>query len=198
MALLSRRGGPRASGASSADRSGGGFEDVLREFGTLLRSLLRRSRPERYGIDLDDLEQEARIRLWKALSGESDVERPASYIYRVAASVTIDAVRRMRARREDVVDPSASGTVFDRPGPLPTPENALRRRELATTIADAVASLDTNRRLAVRLHLQGFTTTEIGRLLEWTEPKARNLVSRGMADLRTRLANEGIDVDASD
>ena len=53
-----------------------------------------------------------------------------------------------------------------------------------------------NRQRAVRLHLEGMTTTEIGSLMEWTEPKARNLVYRGLADLREALRAEGIDYEA--
>jgi DNA-directed RNA polymerase specialized sigma24 family protein len=46
------------------------------------------------------------------------------------------------------------------------------------------------------LHLEGMTTQEIGNLLGWTEPKARNLVYRGLQDLREQLRAEGVDYEA--
>jgi DNA-directed RNA polymerase specialized sigma24 family protein len=57
----------------------------------------------------------------------------------------------------------------------------------------ALAQLPENRRRAVGLHLQGLTTAEIGALLGWSEPKARNLVHRGLKDLRQSLRASGIE-----
>jgi DNA-directed RNA polymerase specialized sigma24 family protein len=37
------------------------------------------------------------------------------------------------------------------------------------------------------------TSAEIGEILGWSEPKARNLVHRGLKDLRRELLVEGID-----
>jgi hypothetical protein len=67
------------------------------------------------------------------------------------------------------------------------------RRFLRRQIEAGVAQLPANRRLAVRLHLQGLTTAEIGELSGWSEPKARNLVYRGLKDLRQYLRALGIE-----
>jgi RNA polymerase sigma-70 factor (ECF subfamily) len=53
--------------------------------------------------------------------------------------------------------------------------------------------LTENRRITVGLYLQGMTTEEIGGLLGWSEAKARNLVYRGLKDLRRELRALGID-----
>jgi DNA-directed RNA polymerase specialized sigma24 family protein len=53
--------------------------------------------------------------------------------------------------------------------------------------------LPDNRRRAVGLHLEGLTSQEIADLLGWSEPKARNLVYRGLKDVREQLQAEGID-----
>ena len=39
-------------------------------------------------------------------------------------------------------------------------------------------------RETARLYLQGYGSAEIARLTGWTEPRARNLLYRGLADLR--------------
>jgi len=54
-------------------------------------------------------------------------------------------------------------------------------------------SIAESRRPVVRTYLAGYGTTEIGELMGWTEAKARNLVYRGLADLRVRLRAMGID-----
>ena len=41
--------------------------------------------------------------------------------------------------------------------------------------------------MVVRLHLAGYHRDEIARLLNWTEAKTRNLLYRGLADLRKQM-----------
>jgi DNA-directed RNA polymerase specialized sigma24 family protein len=67
------------------------------------------------------------------------------------------------------------------------------RREWIGKIDAALLELQENRRLAVQLHLQDLTTKQIGEILGWTEPKARNLLYRGLKDLRKALRNMGIE-----
>ena len=49
--------------------------------------------------------------------------------------------------------------------------------------------------MAVELYLQGMSSHEIADLLDWSEPKARNLIYRGLNDLRKDLRAEGIDLE---
>jgi RNA polymerase sigma-70 factor (ECF subfamily) len=44
----------------------------------------------------------------------------------------------------------------------------------------------------VRMHLAGYERHEIADLLGWTEPKTRNLLYRGLSDLRQILESWGI------
>src|SRR5204863_7716087 len=122
-----------------------------------------------------------------------------SNIASVAVKEAIDAVRRVVARREDQLRTETSedeGTtdVLNLPAdPAHGPDAITARRELMDRIAAAVRSLPENRRRAVELHLQGLSLAEIGELLGWTEAKARNLVYRGLDDLRGLLRQEGLD-----
>ena len=79
------------------------LERLLERHAALLRTLIAQHCPRDLGIQLSDIEQEARVRLWKALQREKELNDPASYIYRIAVSATIDAVRRVLARREDQI-----------------------------------------------------------------------------------------------
>ncbi|MGH9309605.1 MAG: RNA polymerase sigma factor, partial [Vicinamibacterales bacterium] len=142
------------------------------------------------------IKQDACIRLWRALASGREIPSLASYVYRIAATATIDAIRRVKARREEVLGPENG----DQPNLLSrltasgaSPERAAALAELAGRIERARRDLAPDRRRAVGLHLQGLTTSEIGRLLGWSEAKARNLVYRGLHDLRQRLRAEGID-----
>jgi len=44
------------------------------------------------------------MRLWRALQDEREVTNYASYLYRIAATATIDAMRRVQARHEEQLD----------------------------------------------------------------------------------------------
>jgi DNA-directed RNA polymerase specialized sigma24 family protein len=115
----------------------------------------------------------------------------------VAVSATLRASRQARARREEQLEQgdAAAGE------PLGTfhaslqeaPDSIAERREWIHKIDAAMGRLRESRRLAVGLHLQGMTTREIGELLGWSEPKARNSVHRGLNDLRRHLRAEGIE-----
>ena len=154
--------------------------------------------PRELGLLCDDIEQEARLSLWKALQSGREIAFPVSYIYKVAVSATLRAVRRAKARREDPVnEDSDAGPVLTLPAPAgASPHAEVERREVARKIEAAVAQLPENRRLAVKYHLHGLTTPEIGALLGWSEPKARNLVHRGLKDLRMALHALGVEYDS--
>jgi len=184
-----------AHDGSDVDRR---LDELLTAYGAFLRNAVRRLCPSSLGVSIDEIEQDARIRLWHALKRERNIADPASYLYRIAATAAIDAMRRIRARREQQLD----DTPADESGTVPivtalspaarSPEQLAADRQTGNRIRDALTELPENRRRAVGLHLQGFTSTEIGRLLGWSEPKARNLTHRGLKDLRRLLTPEGI------
>lgn len=164
------------------------YSALVKRYESLIRSAIRRHCPAELALDQDDIAQEVRLRLWKAIEGEKKIANPTSYLYRVAASATIDAIRAARVRRRDAHE-SLSGNEENPCGETDTVDRAeLRRR-----ITAALQRLAPNRRRAVQLHLQGMTTDEVAVVAGWTEPKARNLVYRGLAELRAILG--GADAD---
>jgi RNA polymerase sigma-70 factor (ECF subfamily) len=144
---------------------------------------------------LDDVEQEARVELWRALQNEREISHPASYIHKVAITAALRAIRRAKARRETPLEPLEE-ELDSLPGASrpPDPEGLARRQETLRKLDGALSRLRENRRLAVSLHLRGMTTAEIGEILGWSEAKSRNLVHRGLKDLRRELRAEGIDL----
>lgn len=163
---------------------------ILAEYGGWLRRTLRQLCPSRRGIQVEDLEQEVAVRLWRSLRQGQTIENLASFLYRIAATATVDALRRVEARREEPLPTGADGDEDGPATPLaagPDPEAAARSAELGRQLQQALASLPDNRRRAVALHLQGFNVQETAGLLGWTEAKARNLIYRGLDDLRRLL-----------
>lgn len=173
------------------------LREIVERYGPFLRRTVRRLCPERLGIDPDEVEQQALLRLWRALERETDLSQPASYLYRIVSSATVDAIRAVRRRQEVPLeqdndrmdDPPAN-----RPEPAseqPGPDRLLDASETGAAVRAALARLTTNRRRAVTLHLDGFSHRDAAALLGWSEAKVRNLVWRGLHDLRTELRREG-------
>jgi RNA polymerase sigma-70 factor (ECF subfamily) len=148
------------------------------------------------GSDVDDLVQEVRLRLWKALeSGEKILSAPASYIHRTAVSAALDVLRRRRARRETPVRlsrPSGLAVL----GESASADRMLEELELQQMVAQALELLIPARRSVVKMYLAGYGREEIADLLGWSEPKTRNLLYRGLADLREQLTRMGIGPEA--
>ena len=175
------------------------FNLVVEEFGVLLRRAIVRFCPRDKGLQFDDIEQEARLRLWRALQDEREVTNYASYLYRIAATATIDALRRVQARHEEQLEILIEQRTDDvdivlAPAPVKdSPERLAESREAVDKVMSVVAKLPDAQRRAVGLYLQGMTSQDVADLMGWSEPKSRNLVYRGLKELRKSLREEGID-----
>ena len=171
------------------------LQDWLRQYGQQLRQSLRRSLPNLPMADLDDLEQEVHIRLWRALGAEREIRQPASWIKQTVMSVTIDALRRAHSRGDQlprealtVLDETAGGRSAEAAEQDPARWSASRQE--VECIEQALEAYADDTRRVVRLYLAGFSTLETARLLDWTEAKVRNLLYRTLAELRQRLTTE--------
>jgi RNA polymerase sigma-70 factor (ECF subfamily) len=174
-----------------ADSVSQALESVMTRYSGVLRTVGARYRLP--SADLDELTQEVRVRLWGALSSDERIDAVSpSYLYRAATTAAIDIVRRRRSARGDSIDLVDDADVSARRAPV-TPEREATLRELGEQVERALQSITASRRPVVRMYLAGYGTTEIGELMGWTEAKARNLVYRGLADLRERLRSMGID-----
>lgn len=160
------------------------IETLLRTHEPRLRALFARHLGGRPGIDLDDLVQEARIRLWKALERERNLDALASYIQRVVTSVVVDALRRRAARPEDTVEEPLMAATTEDTG---APDEVLAQAQRAAALREALARIPARRRRPAALLLQGFATPEIARLLDTSEATVRNLAYRGVDDLKALL-----------
>src|SRR4051794_28314390 len=173
------------SSVMQADSVSQALESVMTRYSGVLRTVGARYRLP--SADLDELAQEVRVRLWGALSSDERIDAVSpSYLYRAATTAAIDIVRRRRTSRGDSLELVDDAELSQRRAP-PTPERDTSLRELGEQVEAALQSITPSRRPVVRMYLAGYGTTEIGELLGWTEAKARNLVYRGLADLRTRL-----------
>jgi RNA polymerase sigma-70 factor (ECF subfamily) len=160
------------------------IEHALARWGGLVRRAARR-----YGFDgpdLEEIEQDIRIRLWRAIErqGENPTGVGASYVQDAAMSAAVDLLRRRRREREQL----ALDVVPD----LEDRRGLADEADLITLLERTLERLPPDRRIAVRLHLEGRGREEIATATGWSEARTRNLLYRGLGDLRACLV-EGRD-----
>lgn len=140
--------------------------------------------------EIDALVQEVRIRIWRAHPESEEIERlPTSYVYRTAMAAAIDLLRQRRRHVERAAPLEEAGAVTA--GSAATADAAVLAAELGAAIDRALASMVEARRVVVRMHLAGYGREEMVAMLGWPDGKVRNLLYRGMDDLRERLVRAG-------
>jgi RNA polymerase sigma factor (sigma-70 family) len=170
--------------ATSREEPARRTDELVRKYAALIRSVVSRVGGRAVLLVRQDVEQEVLISLWKQLRREQNIDKPASYIYRAAVRETVRAVRRELARRSEPLE--------EGPDARDDPFGATSAREQGAQIEASLGELSRERERAVRAHLSGFAVEEIMEMYGWSYQKARNLVARGMADLREALARRGI------
>ena len=166
------------------------FEAFLFRFMGSIRAHIGKFNIQRYGIDPDDIAQEVRIKIWKLLESEKNIVNYSSYIKKIVNSSVIDQIRKLR-REEQIFLKEMQNQVSEREDPY-KPEY-LRAARLKEIIGRAVEGLIESRRNVVKLYLLNMGIEEISRFYGWSLHKTRNLLYRGLADLRESLKNAELD-----
>jgi RNA polymerase sigma factor (sigma-70 family) len=168
------------------------FEALLAQYDRLIRAIVARL-GRRFGVRRDsflvqdDVAQEVRFDLWKQIARGQEIDFPATYIYKATIRETVRALRRMTSREMESIDEDgAAGRVVDGADPF----KILAARDQFKAILASIRALAPERQAAVRAHLEGFQAQEVMEMHGWSYQKARNLVARGMADLRAGLLGE--------
>jgi RNA polymerase sigma-70 factor (ECF subfamily) len=160
------------------------FENILHKFTGFIRIHLLKFYPYRYGLDTDDLFQEIKIKIWKILQNEKKINNLASYIKKIIDSTVIDQIRKIK-REENFF----SAELGKKASELKTKyqDNPIQENELKELIGQAVDSLIETRKKAVKLFLLNMSIEEIAEFYNWSRDKTRNLLYRGLTDLKNKL-----------
>lgn len=176
---------------SGPDPHSAALDAALDSFGSMVRKVGWQHRLSE--ADLDELLQDVRVRLWRARPDSEQIRTVgASYVYRTAVSAALDLLRRRRVGRTEPFDPQEHDHASAAGRAATGPEEELAESELAEQIMQVVDAIAPARRPVVRMHLAGYARDEIAELLGWTEAKTRNLLYRGLADVREGLLERGI------
>lgn len=160
------------------------FRQLIERFAGLMRATLRQIDHRMIEADLQELEQDIRLKLWQTLVAEGNFDKPAGFIRKVVVSVSIDAARKRLVRGGDSEHVEISDVEIadlDR-------DQAMEMRGELQALATRLTREAPESAQVLSLYLQGFSTAETGTLMGWTEAKARNVLYRYLDEIR---ANHG-------
>jgi DNA-directed RNA polymerase specialized sigma24 family protein len=163
--------------------------ETLKEITPRIRAELNKLGYSAHVPESDDLLQETIIRLWKALENrDGKLEFLNSYVKKVVFSVYINEVNRIRREKQFVASAGGQGFCGQ--------ETARGRSDPPGLVGGAVmaslSALSETKRHIIRLHIEGFTLSEIAISNHWSFSKVRDNYYRGIEELRRRLARKGL------
>lgn len=163
------------------------FEELLSRFANFIRIHIQKYNLYKYGLDPDDVSQDVRIKIWKLLHSEKNISNYASYIKKIVNSSVIDQLRKFR-REEGIFSHEKQVAEHE----LAYSMEMSRFKSLEETVGRAVDSLIESRRQVVKLYLLNLSIQEIAGYLNWSTDKTRNLLYRGLSDLKKILKDMDI------
>jgi RNA polymerase sigma-70 factor (ECF subfamily) len=166
------------------------FESVIGRFSIFIRAQIQKYNLQKNGIDPEDIIQEVKIKIWKILKDEKKIKNYASYIKKIVDSSVIDKLRKLK-REEEILNYERRKIISEVRKNYRT-EISLDKN-LKKFIAQSVDSLLESRKKVVKLFLLDMTIAEIAALFHWSKDKTRNLLYRGLNDLRKSLKEKGIE-----
>lgn len=164
------------------------------EYGELRAEIARAVRslcPRWLASRADDLVQTALLKILE-LRQRSEQRQALSpfYLKRVAYSALVDEIRRFERKRETPLE-DEDGEPMPVASSTPGPDRLQAGREIGEGIRDCLGTLLRQRKLAVTLYLQDVSVVDAARILGWDLKQTRNLVYRGLGDLRQCLKEKG-------
>jgi len=166
------------------------FNAVINRFSIFIRILIQRYDLQKKGIDPDDILQEVKIKIWKVLEDEKKINNFSSYIRKIVDSSVIDLLRKLK-REEKILNHERLKIVSEQKRGYRT--EIKLDKNLKKMIAQALDSLLESRRRAVKLFLLNMTIDEIAAVFNWSKDKTRNLLYRGLNDLKKTLKEKGVE-----
>lgn len=172
------------------------IKEVIDKFSSLIRYVILKNLFKTDDIDIEDIEQEVKMKIWKFIKKGKKVEKLSSYIKRITYTTTVDELRKMRrqvpTRQSDSLKNiyTFSKSVFNKED-INLPERFLEDKELKLSLRQLIDCLSDNRKQVLRLYLKGMSVEEICEFLKWDKTKIRHLLYRGIGDIKEKIKNAG-------
>jgi RNA polymerase sigma-70 factor (ECF subfamily) len=166
------------------------FDVVINKFTRFIKGNIQKFNLPKEGIDPDDVFQDVHIKIWKLLRDEKKITNYSSYIKKIVDSSVIDHIRKMRRERGLLLQ-HKNKTISE--GKSIYEIENIHNQNLKKIINESIDTLLESRRKVVKLYLLNLTIEEISTLFSWSRAKTRNLLYRGLSDLKKALKEKDIE-----
>ena len=143
--------------------------------------------------DAQDCLQETMVKAWRALPGFRGECSLKSWLYRIAATICLDFLRKQkRLPPTDSADEMAEEEGFTPVDVSPTPDEAVIRAESADNIRAAINALPAEMRTVIILYaLQGLGYEEIAAAMDTSVGTVKSRLNRARQKIAKYLAETG-------
>ena len=142
--------------------------------------------------DAEDLGQEVFLRIYRARQKYKPTAKFSTWMFRITANVSLNALRSRASRRDDVsIDQVADSSDGPRAMPdpdSPTPDHSLHQEELHARVREAIGTLPAKQQIAVVLNkYEGMSYADIARTIGCSTMAVKSLLARARDNLKDRL-----------
>jgi RNA polymerase sigma-70 factor (ECF subfamily) len=169
------------------------FGEILENYAEFLISHIKKFDLHKYGLDPEDIMQDVRIKIWKLVHDERIIFSHASYLKKIISTSVIDQLRKFR-RQDNLFRHERQRHIAELRQSYP--QNSAATTFFENALGQAVERLIDSRRQVVKLYLLSFNIQEISSYLNWSVDRTRNLLYRGLADLRKILKDMDLQHDS--
>lgn len=162
---------------------------ILESYAQFMQKHIQKFNLLKYGLDPEDIMQDVRIKIWNLIRSERTVYSHGAYIKKIINTSVIDQLRRLR-RQDFLFLHEKQKRIAELSRPYDHDKEAARKIALKDSICMGVERLIRSRRQVIKLYLLGFSIQEISSYMGWSISKTRNLLYRGLADLRKYLKRQ--------
>jgi RNA polymerase sigma factor (sigma-70 family) len=154
--------------------------EFVDELSRSVRAILLRRFPGLPAQDLEDIEQEVKLKIWKMAAGGKNIRYFRSYLWKTVYTTALDVLdsRLDRLLEEERFAPEGL-------------DSSAERWDRVLALRKAIKELPPGRRQVVDLHLDGLGLEESAKRLGWSANRVRHLFYRARVALRRKLSGAG-------
>jgi RNA polymerase sigma factor (sigma-70 family) len=165
--------------------------EILERFSSFIKANIQKYNPIKFGLEVDDIFQDVKIKIWKILHHEKKITHYSSYIKKIVNSSVIDQFRKFK-REESVYLHEKNRKIAEKSSSY-MGDLIYGEMDIKDIVGRAVEDLIESRRMVVKLYLLNMSIAEIALYFNWSKDKTRNLLYRGLSDLKKILKEKNID-----
>lgn len=148
------------------------------------------------GEDAEDLTQEVFLRIYFAAANYKPTAKFSTYLYRIAANISIDHKRKPANKLQAITDSIDKPIITDEneitkeiaDTSKNLPENILEQKQIDKTVQSALLSLPANQRIALTLKVhENKSYQEISEILNCSVSSVESLLFRARRSLKEKL-----------